>query len=234
MIRTYSKEIPYIHTIDVDTEKEGTSPDDCGESFSKGNLATSLSDNKSFRKQLNYSYDSVDNLGISITNSVPFLEERSLTDNLGVSLGDLSNRSALSAFSAKSPSPPSFPDVELPSFSSFDVEASEDPYDFNLFTEHETSLRLRPPIFSSTPKKATRSESEVASDKDMDISCDSSNLTISSFESDGTHSKIHADVDELSCIATPKIHSKASPEGRFITLFLYTLLTRLKNVLKCM
>lgn len=139
------------------------------------------------------------NLGTSLagTSSIHVLGE-SLVNNSGENLGV----SLLDSVSGT---------VYNNTLNSSDVDLQKDPYSFDIF-EDETPSELCAPLFTSTPKKTAEPRLDI--EEDDTIHNESLNLTTSTL-ADDTDSNIRVDIDELtSCIATPKIQTRVTAEGR--------------------
>lgn len=96
---------------------------------------------------------------------------------------------------------------------SSDVDLQKDPYSFDIFQD-ETPSELCAPLFTSTPKKTVEPRLDI--EEDNTIHNESLDLTTSTLVDD-TDSNIQVDIDELtSSIATPKIQTRVTAEGRFI------------------
>lgn len=141
------------------------------------------------------------NLGTSLagSTSIHVLGE-SLVNNSGENLGlSLLDSVSGNAFNNTS--------------NSSDVDLQKDPYSFDIF-EDETPSELCAPLFTSTPKKTVEPRLDI--EEDNTIHNESLDLTTSTLVDD-TDSNIQVDIDELtSCIATPKIQTRVTAEGRFI------------------
>lgn len=141
------------------------------------------------------------NLGTSLagSTSIHVLGESLVNnsgENLGVSLLDSVSGNAFNNTSNSS-----------------DVDLQKDPYSFDIF-EDETPSELCAPLFTSTPKKTVEPRLDI--EEDNTINNESLDLTTSTLVDD-TDSNIQVDIDELtSCIATPKIQTRVTAEGRFI------------------
>lgn len=141
------------------------------------------------------------NLGTSLagSTSIHVLGESLVNnsgENLGVSLLDSVSGNAFNNTSNSS-----------------DVDLQKDPYSFDIF-EDETPSELCAPLFTSTPKKTVEPRLDI--EEDNTIHNESLDLTTSTLVDD-TDSNIQVDIDELtSCIATPKIQTRVTAEGRFI------------------